>query len=208
MSADADAAVAAAVAALRAGELVVFPTETLYGVGCDALNPRAMERLVAVKQRGADKGVAVLVADVAMLELVTDDVGEGARRLAAAFWPGPLTILFRARPGLPEPLVVDGRIGARVSSHPLAQRLTRELGRPLAAPSANPAGREPAHDVDTARRYFGDAVACYLDGGTIAGPPSTLADPGPPLRVLREGAVARAAIEDALRRADATTPSP
>ncbi|HEY8514488.1 MAG TPA: L-threonylcarbamoyladenylate synthase [Candidatus Binatia bacterium] len=196
-----DASFAAALAALRAGELVVFPTETLYGIGCDALDPRAVARLADVKQRGADKGFAVLVADPAMLSLVTDEVGDDARRLAAAFWPGPLTILFRARPGLPAPLVVDGRIGARVSSHPLARRLTQELGRPIAAPSANPAGREPARDVASARAYFGDAVAAYLDGGTIAGAPSTLVDPGPPLRVLREGAIARDALEGALRSA-------
>lgn len=198
MSVD-DATIAAAVAALRAGELVVFPTETLYGVGCDALNPAAIERLRAVKQRGADKGVAVIVADAAMLRLLSDAVPPAAYRLADAFWPGPLTVLLPARPDLPAPLVLDGKVGARVSSHAIARRLSRELGRPLASPSANPAGLEPARDAAAARAYFGPAVACYIEDGPIAGAPSTLVDPGPPLRVLREGAIPASAIEHALR---------
>ena len=196
-----DATIAAAVAALRAGELVVFPTETLYGVGCDALNPHALESLRAVKQRGADKGVGVIVADAAMLHLLSDDVSARALLLGEVFWPGPLTILLPARADLPAPLVLDGTIGVRVSGHPIARQLARELGRPLAAPSANPAGLEPARDGAAARAYFGPAVACYIDDGPIAGAPSTLVDPGPPLRIVREGAIARSALEDVLRRA-------
>lgn len=196
-----DAGMAAAVAALRAGELVVFPTETLYGIGCDALNPAAVERLRAVKQRGADKGVAVIVADAAMLSLLSDDVSPRARVLAAAFWPGPLTILLPARPGLPAPLVLDGMVAARVSSHPVARGLARDLGRPLASPSANPGGLDPARDIGEAHAYFGSDVACYIDDGPIAGAPSTLVDPGPPLRVVREGAISRAALDEALRPA-------
>jgi len=202
-----DAEIAAAVAAFRAGELVVFPTETLYGIGCDALDAAAVERLRTVKQRGADKGVAVLVADADMLPLLCDVVSPDARLLGEAFWPGPLTILLPARPGLPAPLVLDGRVGVRVSSHPIARRLAHELGRPLACPSANPGGQEPARDAAAARAYFGRAVACYIDDGPIAGAPSTLVDPGPPLRVLREGAIARDALEDVLRR-DRKAPNP
>lgn len=196
---DRDAEIARAVAALRAGELVVFPTETLYGIGCDALNADAIERLRAVKQRGADKGVATVVGDVAMLDLLSQHVSADARRLADAFWPGPLTILLPARVALPAPLVLDGMVAARVSSHPVARRLTQELGRPLASPSANPGGLEPAWDVAAARAYFGSDVACYIDDGPIARAPSTLVDPGPPLRVLREGAITRAALDEALR---------
>lgn len=194
-----DAEIAAAVAALRAGELVVFPTETLYGIGCDALNPDAIERLRAVKQRGADKGVATIVGDVAMLALLSAHVSAEARRLADAFWPGPLTLLLPARPGLPAPIVLDGMVAARVSSHAVARRLALELGRPIASPSANPGGLEPAPDVAAARAYFASDVACYIDDGPIAGAPSTLVDPGPPLRVLREGAISRAALDAALR---------
>jgi len=198
---DSGATIARAVTALRAGALVVFPTETLYGIGCDALNPDAIARLRAVKQRGADKGVATIVGDVAMLDLLSEQVSPAARRLADAFWPGPLTLLLPARAGLPGPIVLDGMVAARVSSHPVARRLAQELGRPLASPSANPGGLEPARDVAAARAYFGSDVACYIDDGPIAGAPSTLVDPAPPPRVLREGAIARAALDEALRPA-------
>jgi tRNA threonylcarbamoyl adenosine modification protein (Sua5/YciO/YrdC/YwlC family) len=198
VSAD-EATIAQAVRALRAGELVVFPTETLYGVGCDATDARAVARLCAAKERGADKGFVAIVDGPGMLDRLTDEQSPVARALVAAFWPGPLTILFPARAGLPGALVVDGKVAARHSSHPVAVRLARELGRPVAAPSANPAGREPARDVAAARAYFGAAVACYIDGGPISGLPSTLVDPGPPLRVLREGAIPRTALEEALR---------
>lgn len=194
------AEIAAAVAALAAGELIVFPTETLYGVGCDALNEQALDRLRAVKQRGADKGVAVIVSDTAMLHLLSDDVSEHALRLGAAFWPGPLTILLPARADLPATLVLDGHVGVRVPGHAIARQLARVLGRPIAAPSANPAGLVPARDAAAARAYFGAAVACYIDDGPIAGAPSTLIDPGPPLRVLREGAIPHSALEEVLRR--------
>ncbi len=194
-----DASIARAVAVLRAGELVVFPTDTLYGIGCDALNAGAVERLRAVKQRGAEQGFLVLVDALEMLDRLVLEVTPAARRLIDAFWPGPLTILFAARPGLPAPLVVEGKVAVRQPDHPVARRLVRELGRPITAPSANPAGREPARDVAEARAYFGAAVACYIDVGPIEGPPSTLVDPGPPARVLREGAVSRAALDAALR---------
>jgi L-threonylcarbamoyladenylate synthase len=141
-----------------------------------------------------------------MLGLLSDHVSPRVHTLAAAFWPGPLTVLLPARRDLPEPIVLDGMVAVRVSSHPLARRLARELGRPLASPSANPAGLEPARDVNTARAYFGFDVACYIDDGPIAGAPSTLVDPGPPLRVLREGAIPRAAVEEALRRHQDTDP--
>lgn len=190
--------VAAAVAALRQGQLIVFPTETLYGIGCDAMNPAAVERLCAVKQRPADKGIAVVIGDVEMLAQITERVGDAARCLMDAFWPGPLTLLFPARAGLPAPLVRDGLIGARLPGLELAFRLSSDLGRPIAAPSANPADRTPARDVAAARAYFGDAVSVYLDVGPIEGVASTVVDSGPPLRILRQGAVSAVAIEAAL----------
>ena len=88
--------------------------------------------------------------------------------------------------------------GSRVSAHPVARRLALALGAPLASPSANPGGLAPALDVAAARAYFGTDVSVYLDDGPIDGPPSTLVDPGPPLRILRQGAVSREAIEAAL----------
>ena len=187
-----------ATAALERGELVVFPTETLYAIGCHALRADAVERLSAAKERGADKGIAVLIGDSAQVALLCDEVSPTARRLMERFWPGALTILLPARPDLPPPLVLDGRVGVRVSAHPLARRLARAIAAPLASPSANPGGAEPARDVAAARAYFGDRVAAYLDDGPIAGAPSTLVDPGPPLRILRAGVVSRDDIDAAL----------
>lgn len=193
-----DADVESAAAALGRGELVVFPTETLYGVGCHALRPDAITRLRRVKQRGADKGIAVVIGDLSQVELLSDDVPAAARRLMERLWPGPLTVLLPARATLPPPLTLDGKVGVRVSGHPVARRLALAIGAPLASPSANPGGLAPALDVAAARAYFGADVAVYLDDGPIDGPPSTLVDPGPPLRILRAGAVSREAIDAAL----------
>jgi L-threonylcarbamoyladenylate synthase len=193
-----DEDVARAAAALERGALVVFPTETLYGIGCDALRADAVERLRAAKQRGADKGIAVVIGDAGQVAMVSDRVSPAARRLMGRLWPGALTILLPARPELPPPLVLDGKVGVRVSAHPVARRLALAIGGPVAAPSANPGGEEPARDVAAARAYFGDSVAVYLDDGVIDHPPSTLVDPGPPLRILRAGAVGREEIEAAL----------
>jgi L-threonylcarbamoyladenylate synthase len=187
-----------AAGALRNGELVVFPTETLYGVGCNALSPDAIERLRVVKQRGADKGIAVVIGELSQVALLCDDVSPPARRLMERLWPGALTVLLPARASLPAPLTQSGLVGARVSAHPVARRLALAIGGPIASPSANPGGLAPARDVAAARTYFGSQVAVYLDDGPIAGPPSTLVDPGPPLRILRAGAVSREAIEAAL----------
>jgi L-threonylcarbamoyladenylate synthase len=181
-----DEEVERAAVALRNDALVVFPTETLYGVGCHALSPTAIERLRLVKQRGADKGIAVLVSD---------DISPSARRLMERLWPGPITVLLPARASLPSPLTQGGLVGVRVSAHPVARRLALAIGAPLAAPSANPGGLAPARDVAAARAYFGAHVAVYLDDGVIDGPPSTLVDPGPPLRILRAGAVSREEID-------------
>lgn len=187
-----------AVAALAAGELVVFPTETVYGIGCDARNSNALLRLCATKRRPAEKGIAVILGDTAMLGQLTTAPSNRTRTLAGAFWPGPLTILVDSRPGLPPQVVRDGRTGCRVSADDVARTLAARLGRPLAAPSANPSDLDPAHDVATARDYFGDAVAVYLDDGPRTGTPSTLVDPGPPLRILRAGPIDEEALRTAL----------
>ncbi len=193
-----DAEITRAASALAAGELVVFPTETVYGIGCDATNAAALARLCATKNRPAEKGIAVVLGSAEMVEAITTDVNVEARALMAALWPGPVTVLLPSRSDLAEQIVRDGRTGCRVSGDAVARRLSRVLGRPVASPSANPSDRKPANTADEARAYFGDAVAVYLDDGPRHGTPSTLVDPGPPLRVLREGPVSEAALRAAL----------
>jgi L-threonylcarbamoyladenylate synthase len=181
----------AAVAALARGDLVVFPTESVYGLGADATSPVAVERLVAVRGREAGKPILVVAGDVAMTSLVAREMPPAARRLAERLWPGPLTLVLPARDDVPAPLTAGtGTIGVRVPGHATARALAAALGRPVTAPSANPPGREPAHTIAEARAYFGDAVAAYVDGGRLDGVPSTVvAVEGSAIRIVRAGAI-------------------
>ena len=184
---------AVALAALRRGEAVVFPTETFYGLGANALDTEAVARVVTLKGRGSDSPIAVIVADRAMLAQIVDDISPAAEKLIARFWPGPLTLVLPAKKGVPAPLVnAEGKIGARVSSHPTAARLARELGRPLTATSANPSGKDPARSIAEAKAYFADRIGVYLDGGALTGQAaSTVAEiSGGEVKILRAGAIA------------------
>jgi L-threonylcarbamoyladenylate synthase len=188
------------VAALAAGELVVFPTESVYGLGADARSAAAVDRLVSVRGRDPGKPILVLVRDLAMAETVAADVPSAARRLARKFWPGPLTLVLPARDELPAPLTAGtGTIGVRVPGHPDATALVAGLGGPVTAPSANPPGAPPPRNVADARAYFGDAVAVYVDGGELTGGGSTVASiENDRVRVLRAGPVSEAALTAAL----------
>jgi L-threonylcarbamoyladenylate synthase len=177
---------------LAAGGLVVYPTETLYGLGADAGHARALQRLVELKGREAGKPIAVLISDAAMLQDLVTEIPAAAEALMRRFWPGALTIVLRARPCV-SPLLTGGSggLGVRVSSHPVATALVRALGRPVTAPSANPAGQPAPRRVQEACHYFGSRVDVYLDGGGLPGEPaSTVVDLRDELRVLREGAIA------------------
>jgi L-threonylcarbamoyladenylate synthase len=189
-----------AVAALERGGLIVYPTETLYGLGADAICPESVDRLGDLKGRDRDKPVSVLVASCAMLGEIAASIPFVAERLVAAFWPGPLTIALPARSGLPTRLTAgSGTIAARISSHPIAQQIVSALGRPLTATSANPGGSPPAAEVGAARAYFGACVDVYVDGGpSAAGPASSVVDCSvTPPRLVREGAIALDRIEAA-----------
>lgn len=185
---------------LAAGGLVVFPTESVYGLGADAASPAALDRLLAVRGREAGKPLLVLVSDLAMAEELALRVPAAARRLAARWWPGPLTIVLPARADLPAPLTAGtGTIGVRVPGHPAACALVSALGRAVTAPSANPPGAEPPRTADAARGYFGDRVGAYVDGGVLGGGASTVvAIEGETVRVLRAGLVDEADVRRAL----------
>ena len=185
-------------AALQAGELVVFPTETLYGIGCDATNAAAVASLCEAKHRPDDKPLAVILGEASMASQLTDSFSGDAARLAESFWPGPLTLVLPAKAGLPGAIVGDGTIGMRVTSDPVAARLSVELGRPICSPSANPTGLPPAPGAAGARAYFGKEVAVYLDDGPRDGEASSVVIPGPPLEVLRAGPISREELRSAL----------
>jgi L-threonylcarbamoyladenylate synthase len=181
-----------AAALLRAGGLVAFPTETVYGLGASALDEAAVQRVFAVKGRPADNPLIVHLASADDLGAVACSVPESARRLAARFWPGPLTLVLDARPGVP--LVTRGgrdTVAVRVPGHDLALRLLRAAGVPVAAPSANRSGRPSPTTAQHVRDDLGGDFDAVLDGGPCrVGVESTVVDArGPVPVVLREGGV-------------------
>jgi L-threonylcarbamoyladenylate synthase len=188
--------VPAAARALERGELVAYPTETVYGLGADAASPRALASLERVKGREPASGLSVLVGDVAALLALAPGLPPRARGLAERFWPGPLTLVVEsAAPALDRVRTADG-VGFRCSSHPTARALARAFGRPLVATSCNRTGEPPCVTAgEVARAFPGLPIA----GGEPAGggPPSTVVAVAPDgaIRVLRAGAIAPAEIE-------------
>jgi L-threonylcarbamoyladenylate synthase len=195
-------AIREALAALAAGEAIVYPTETFYALGVDALSLKALERLFAIKGREPGKPVALIAADLTMAFAVAREVPPEARLLAEAFWPGPLTLVLPARDGIPVALIgADGGVGVRVSSHPIACALAAELRGPLTATSANLAGEPPAVELDAARYALGGKVKVFVDGGKLAGgaPSTVVAVDRGGIRVLRPGAVSERQLAAALK---------
>ena len=178
-----------AVAALRRGEIIAYPTETFYGLGVDALDELALARLRALKGRDG-KAISVLVDGPAMLDSVCSVVPPLAAALMRRYWPGALTIALPAQSGLPSALVEDGFIAVRQSSHPTAQALVAGLGRPLTTTSANRAGEPPATTDEAVEEIFAGRCRILHGGATAGGAPSTLVRVrGSKLEILRRGAI-------------------
>lgn len=190
-----------AVAVLRLGGLVAFPTETVYGLGADASNPQAVARIFAAKGRPADHPVIVHLAEAGQLPRWARLVPEAARRLAAAFWPGPLTLILPRAAGVSD-AVTGGQdsVGIRVPSHPVAQALLRAFGGGIAAPSANRFGRISPTRAGDVRAELGDAVDLVLEGeAPEVGIESAIVDlSGLKPALLRPGMLGAAAIEAVL----------
>ena len=187
---------------LRAGEVVAFPTETVYGLGADATNSDAVLKIYETKGRPRFNPLIVHVADLAMAGALVDF--SPLDRKLAAFWPGPLTLVLPQKPGNGlSDIVTAGldTVGIRIPAHPLALALIRETGRPLAAPSANPSGKLSPTTADQVRRGFAGKVP-VLDGGPCAsGVESTiLAVSGDTVTQLRAGALPRSEIEARIGR--------
>jgi L-threonylcarbamoyladenylate synthase len=187
-----------AAATLRAGGLVAFPTETVYGLGADATSEAAVRRIFAAKGRPATNPLIVHVADLEAARRYTTGWGDAAQTLAAAWWPGPLTLVLPKSPDIPD-LVTAGRgtVGVRVPDHPLALELLRAFGGPVAAPSANRSNHVSPTTAQHVRDELGDAVDLVLDGGPCTvGIESTVLDLSRDRpRILRPGAVTRRQIE-------------
>ena len=186
------------VAALRAGSLVAFPTDTVYGVGGTAFEPLVIQGLYGVKGREAGKAIPILLGDAADLVKVAAEMTALAERLARRFWPGPLTLVVPRHPALPANISPRPTIGVRMPAHPLALELLRQAG-PLATTSANLSG---ARDTRTAQEVYAQLqgrIPLILDGGrTPGGEPSTVVDcTGPELLILRPGPVSLEQLVDA-----------
>jgi L-threonylcarbamoyladenylate synthase len=187
---------------LREGGLVVFPTDTVYGVGAVVDRPDAVARLYVAKGRPLDKPIPVLIADLDQLEKLAREVTPEVQLLAQHFWPGALTIVVPAQPWLPREIVREtGAVGLRMPDHPVALAIIRAAGGAVATTSANRSGEREACTVEEAIGALGDAVDLYIDGGrTPGGIPSTVvASEGSRLVVLRRGALPVEVIEEVLR---------
>jgi L-threonylcarbamoyladenylate synthase len=198
-----EAAIGRAVAVLRAGGLVAFPTETVYGLGADASSPEALARLYAVKGRPGDHPVIVHLAEAGAAADWAEDVTDAGRALAREFWPGPLTLVVRRRPQVLD-AITGGRdtVGLRVPAQPVALALLRAFGGGVAAPSANRFGRVSPTTAAHVQADLGSDVGVILDGGPCAlGIESTIVDcsSDDPV-ILRPGGVPREAVEAVLGR--------
>ena len=184
--------------ALRAGELVVFPTETVYGLGANASNPAAVRKIFEVKGRPADHPVIVHLDDPRYLHRWVSSLPPVAEQLAARFWPGPLTLILPKADNVND-IVTGGQdsIGIRVPSHPIAQQLLNAFGGGIAAPSANRYGRLSPTKPEHVRDELGDSVGVILDGGdSPIGLESTIVSClGNQARLLRPGYISRSQLE-------------
>jgi tRNA threonylcarbamoyl adenosine modification protein (Sua5/YciO/YrdC/YwlC family) len=180
-----------ALGSVQRGELVVLPTDTVYGVGADAFNRAAVESLLTAKGRGRDMPVPVLIGSVRTVEGLASRLTKPARDLMEAFWPGALTVVVRHHASLAWDLGdTDGTVALRLPLHPVAIELLRQTG-PMAVSSANRSGEPPATTAQGAQAQLGEAVAVYLDGGPCsAAVPSTIVDlSGETPVLLRAGAL-------------------
>jgi L-threonylcarbamoyladenylate synthase len=205
-----EAAIASGARALAAGDLVAFPTETVYGLGADALSPEAVSRVFAAKGRPPDHPLICHVAGAGDLAPLVAEVTPDARALAQAFWPGPLTIILPRSQAVPD-AVTGGRdtVAVRVPDHPLALALLEQFGGPVAAPSANRFGRPSPTRAGDVVTELGDAITVVLDGGPCAiGIESTVLDlTTEPPQVLRPGGISAEAIAAVIERPVSATAS-
>jgi len=186
---------------LADGGIVAFPTDTVYGLGVDAFNEEALDRLRRAKGRREESPFPVLLAGMEQMEKVVQPVPAMVDPLTEKFWPGALTLVLPTSVVLPAPLLRDGRVGVRLPDDPICRRLIFQLGRPVTGTSANPTGQPPAMTAADVQRMMGGKVDYILDAGRAqGGTPSSVLSLGPEgPRVLREGAIPSDLLLEAIR---------
>ncbi len=193
-----------AVAILKSGGVIGFPTETFYGLGADARSEAAIGKIFDVKGRDFNNPILVVIGEPGQIDLFAQEIPAQARTLMKRFWPGPVTILFRASPVVSPKLTAgSGKIGIRLTSHPIARELSLRLGGPLTATSANLSGAPECSSAEEVLAQIEGRIDGIVDGGkTPGGKGSTIVDATvSPAKVLREGVIAAALIQDTLATA-------
>ena len=199
-----DRDISAAADIIKSGGLVAVPTETVYGLAGNGLDEAAVERIYEVKGRPAVKPLSLMVADKSAMELYCENVPEAAYALADKFWPGPLTIVLKAKNIVPEIVRAGGStVGLRCPDHPMTLELLHRSGLPFAAPSANPSDLPSPKNAQQVMDYFDGMIDCVVDGGDCGiGRESTIIDMSQkPYRILRQGALPEEEIKSALKEA-------
>ena len=193
------ASIQTAIELLQGGEIVAFPTDTVYGLGANAFYSPGIIKLFEAKGRDANKAIAVLIGDINQLELLNEELNETAKILAKKFWPGALTLVVPKKTELPELLTAGNSIGIRIPDHPVALELLKEFG-PIAATSANLSGKTSPHDARDVLKQLNKRIPLILDGGRCSGGiPSTVVDcSNGEVRILRPGAISQQEIDAAL----------
>ncbi|NQT23932.1 threonylcarbamoyl-AMP synthase [candidate division KSB1 bacterium] len=200
---DLDAAAQEATQILQEGGVIGYPTETVYGLGCDAFNPDAVRHIADIKGRDKNKPFLILLPDSDALSNITTELPDYVQALTRQFWPGPLTLLVRHQNQFPDDLTQgQSLIGVRVSSDPFCMAMMQSYNHPVVSTSANPAGEKPAQSCQDVIRYFENQIDAILDGGERNSQlPSTILDASTEtLRLIREGAILSETIEQHLGR--------
>ncbi len=193
-----------AVAILKNGGVIAFPTETFYGLGADARNGAAIEKIFDIKGRDFRNPILVVIGDEGHLGAFAEDIPAAAQKLIEKFWPGPLTIVFRASPSVSPKLTAStGKIGIRLTSHPIAREISRRLGGPLTATSANLTGARECSSAQEVLSQIDGRISGIVDGGrTPGGKGSTIIDVTlSPVKILREGVIPATVMLDTLSKA-------
>ncbi len=184
---------------IRGSGVIAMPTESSYALGANPLDPKAVERIVAIKGRPAGKPILVVIPDRDQLATLVAEMTPSAKALTERFWPGPLTVILPAASRVPEALTAGtGTVGVRLTADRVLARLLQAVG-PLTGTSANRSGAPPARSAEEVQTTFGSDVDLIVDGGSLrGGQPSTVVDAVGPVRVIRDGPISRTQIATAL----------
>ena len=201
LKADEQDSIQSALRLFKEGDIVAFPTDTVYGLGADPFQASGIIKLFEAKGRDSNKAIAILLGSLEQAKLVTDHMTDLAIRICEVFWPGGLTVIVPRKDSLPELISNTDRIGIRIPDHPLTLELLNSFG-PLATTSANLSGKTSAQSAQEVNEQLGSRIPMILDGGTCpGGVPSTVVDcSGDEPIILREGPVSQEDIEQVLAK--------